>query len=336
MEAVVSWRVHRYRGEAAPNEACDEFDRTLYQGDPLFRLPSPPPASSTRFVLSTDDIVRGHATVLENEGINVDGMRTALIGWYECVDEPDAAETLLGEVAEWCKAEGFSRVLGPMNGDTWHSYRFAMPSAEPPFMLDLHHKSWYPTQFHGAGFESVAGYYSSRIPVDSSRNGRIGRFVDRFAERGIRIREIDPDRFEEELSAIHAVSVAGFQHNLFYTPLCRESMIAMYSPLREMIDPSFVLIAETTDGEPVGFVFALPDRLAPENTSLVVKTVAATPVPAARGLGTLLVEMIHERARDQGYSSLVHAMMHEKNASRNVHGERSDTIREYRLYCLHL
>jgi L-amino acid N-acyltransferase YncA len=93
-----------------------------------------------------------------------------------------------------------------------------------------------------------------------------------------------------------------------------------------------VLIAEDAEGVPVGFIFAIPNIHERSRRSLVIKTVVVRPDGFARGLGTLLAEKMHGIAREQGYDEVIHALMHEKNSSLNVLGERGSIHRSYRLF----
>ncbi|NIQ95070.1 MAG: hypothetical protein GWN87_13315, partial [Desulfuromonadales bacterium] len=58
-------------------------------------------------------------------------MRTAAIGRFHCGDSA-AGEGLLTRVLADLDSAGFQFVVGPMDGDTWHSYRLVVESDGSP------------------------------------------------------------------------------------------------------------------------------------------------------------------------------------------------------------
>jgi hypothetical protein len=60
--------------------------------------------------------------------------------------------------------------------------------------------------------------------------------------------------------------------------------------------------------------------------------VAISDHPMARGLGALLVELIHRRAFEEGCSGVVHALMHERNSSTRILSKHAEVVRRYHLW----
>lgn len=326
------FQITTYNGSGAEREEYINFLHQHYRDDQFFQPPSPPPEAATCFLLRSNGQVCGHGAVTTNPGITVNNTRTALIGWYECTNDNHANQALLQAMLEHCTSIGAQTVVGPINGSTWHSYRFAQSSTASPFFLDVHHKPWYPEHFTNTGFHPLASYHSSTVLLEDVNVSRINEFVEHFSARGITIRSLEMENFVEELRRIYQVSTVAFQNNLFYTPLSEQEALQMYLPLRDIVDPEFVLIAEAEAKRPLGFAFAVPNLLAPKQDSLVIKTVAIRPEPSTRGLGTLLAEMLHERGKQHGYRTAIHALMQDQNSSTNVLRNHSNVIRTYTLY----
>lgn len=331
-QILMHYRTATYTSEDTGREAFSDFRRELYRDDPFFRPYGLPPASAIGIILYAEDRVCGHLALVDNPGIRTGGEQTLLAGWYECTDDQEASHTLLSSAFSIAAERGARHLLGPLNGDTWHSYRFADDPDSRPFFLDIHHKPWYAQQFRSAGFTPVAHYHSSRVELESLQIDRTTKFLHRFAEQGIIVREIDAGNFEQEINNIYDISIAAFRENLYYTPLERGEVMQLYAPLQGIVDPRFVLIAEDADRLPLGFAFAIPDLHDQDSRTLVIKTVAVRPESSTRGLGTLLAELLHERGRNAGYSHAVHALMQDSNASTNVLRDHSSVIRRYTLY----
>lgn len=327
------YAVERFAVGAPRMEAFGAFADELYAGDPFWTPPDDPPVApeAACFLVRRGETILGRACGTINPELTHAPQPTALAGWYECADDSDAARALLDAVADHYRERGCGYLLGPINGSTWHRYRVAEPSAGSPFFLDVHTKPWYRDQWLGAGFETVGRYYSTKGIPRLTVGDRALRFEARYRDRGITIRPFAPDRFDDELRRLHQVSLAGFARSPFYSPIGFEDFQAIYAKVRPLVRPEFVLLAER-DGEPVGFIFAIPNFLERERRSLIIKTVVVLPDPSVRGLGTLLVEMVYARAASLGYDEVIHALMHESNSSMNVLADQSEPYRSYRLF----
>ncbi|MCS6267096.1 MAG: GNAT family N-acetyltransferase [Vampirovibrio sp.] len=205
-----------------------------------------------------------------------------------------------------------------------------MPSQNPPFFLDNYHKPWYHSQFEAAGFEPIANYSSTKIMVADKPYSRLKAF-EADASQAITIRPFNMAQFEADLNAICAVSVASFQENFLYTPLSFEAFLTQYLPVKALMNPQFVLIAEDAHAQPVGFVFAVDNLFDKTEKTLVAKTIAVLPSLRSNGLGTVLLEKIHQTAWKEEYTAVFHALMVEANVSSKILAEGSELYQTYQL-----
>lgn len=260
---------------------------------------------------------------------------SALIGHFAAADE-SAADRLFAGLVEHASSKGAGFIAGPLDRDTWHSYRLVVEAGtEPPFFLEPSNPPEWPGYFRGAGFTEAAGYFSGLNRDLEHTDERIPAAEARLARNGVVIRPFETARFDEEIRRIFDVSVVSFASNVLYTPVGWEEFHRMYEPLRGRLDPRFVLLAEH-EGRAVGYVFALPDfaqlQAGKPVDRAILKTVAVLPGRAWAGLGAVLVEQIHRIARQSGYHSVIHALMHESNNSLNISAKTAEVIRRYALF----
>jgi GNAT superfamily N-acetyltransferase len=264
---------------------------------------------------------------------------TGLIGHYESTD-PAAAAVLLRDAAVRLRQERVDRILGPMNGSTWARYRLALPPEpgepdEPPFLSEPTNPPDYPADFEAAGFRVAATYESAIVDDLSQADPRRDELAERARARGAAVRPLDAARFEDELRGIYELSVAAFARNLFYSPIGWDEFRARYAPLRPLLDPDLVRLAEDADGGLLGFVFAFPDALTMEGgrpTRVVLKTLATAPAARGLGLGTFLTDEVRRIAREKGYRSVIHALMQADNESIRISRHSARVFRRYVLY----
>jgi L-amino acid N-acyltransferase YncA len=265
------------------------------------------------------------------------GEATGVVGHFDAAPGAgEAARALLEHACAQLAARGATVALGPMDGNTWRSYRLVSDAgSEPPFFLE----PWNPLEWNGhftaAGFAPLATYHSSMTFDLKAEDERVPRAAARLRAGGVRLRSLDPGRFVQELERIHELSVESFTRNYLFTPVSRQEFVAQYRPIERYIDPRLVLVGER-DGELGGYLFAVPDLLQAQRgarvDTVVVKTVAVRAGRAYAGLGAWLAAECHARAAQAGFRRAVHALMHDSNNSANISRRYAGVLRRYTLY----
>jgi GNAT superfamily N-acetyltransferase len=268
--------------------------------------------------------------------------RLGLIGHYAAQDDA-AAGLLLAHARAQLGEQGCTLAVGPLDGNTFRHYRFVTHRAvdgvqRPPFFLEPDNPDAWPLHFEAAGFAPLARYFSAIGPLPEA-DSRLDRLAACVQDAGITVRPAKVDDFEAELNAIYTVTAQSFTHNFLYTPIERDEFLAQYRPIRPYARPEFVLIAEQA-GEPVGFMFAVPDlaqarRGEPVNT-LIAKTTAVRPDLGGHGLASYMLARVQLAARELGYTQVIHALMHENNNSRKISAHYAAIMRQYTLFAAQL
>lgn len=252
-----------------------------------------------------------------NPHIRIDDQSTALIGNYECIDDDVVSAFILEEAFRIARNKGMNRVLGPMNGSTWDHYRFKS-SDNPPFLSEAQNKPWYIRQFESTGFRSCAHYLSALDRrMESDRPDWIAREQELVAA-GMNIRGIRTDQLEEELHSIYQFNLIAFTKNEFYTPISEERFLEKYLPLKALIQPDLVRIAEDKTGAMIGYIFCFLNILDQTEKQLIIKTIARRPDKQWRGLGQTLASEVIRYAKGIGCSSIIHAYMYHDGTSAPV------------------
>lgn len=262
------------------------------------------------------------------------GQTVGTIGAFAAESSKDAA-AVLEEAENFLSDHGITRILGPMNGNTWRYHRLVIESTgRQPFLYEPRNPPDYVEHFKDAGYEELSRYSSASIDLAVPAPD-LSRLEQSLAKSQVTIRDLIPEQFESDLEAIFEVSLVSFSHNYLYTPLSKEHFLALYTKAREHIVPEFVKLAEQ-DGKVVGFVFALPDLKAAqrgEKPAVIVKTLAVLPERRLAGLGTVLVDRAQQAAKARGFTEAIHALQHENNTSHRISQRFEATIfRRYALF----
>lgn len=289
------------------------------------------------FVALSDNIPVGRCAVYRNPNLAADGKKTLLVGNYECADDMEVSKALLDSAAGLARSEGAEILLGPMNGSTWDAYRFCTNPEAGIFFLEPFHPAYYPEQWTNYGFVPYARYISTidrKLAHDSPKV--LAREKD-MTEKGMRIRHIRLDVYEKELDAMYSFCSRAFASNFLYSPVSREVFFKKYLAVKPYLSEELVLIAEYADGQTAGFVFCFPDHACPTEKRLVLKTLARDNSAASRGLGAVLGNRMTRFAAANGYTSMIHALMHVDNTSTSLSEKFSgEDYKTYALFALSL
>ena len=261
--------------------------------------------------------------------------RAGAIGHYAALDATSALAVLDAACARLAE-QGCTQAIGPMDGNTWRRYRFVTDrGTEPPFFMEPDNPDDYPAQWESARFERESTYYSGLVTDLTRRDPRLRGVAERMRADGVRLRTFDPGDSEAELGRIYGISIASFTRNHLYTPLPEEEFREQYRAVMPYGRPELAILAEQ-DGEPVGFMFAVPDlaqaQRGEEVDTVIVKTAAVLPERRHAGLGAILVERVQLTAADMGFRRGIHALMYESNTSRSISAHYATTMRRYTLY----
>lgn len=316
------------------------FDLTAYAGADLYRGFDPMLLAAqdpTAHVIALrSGVPVAHTSVWATSLPKFEGRVAGALGHYAAIDD-EAAGAVIDEALSLLECSGCEIAIGPIDGNTWRSYRFVTgTSQEPPFFLEPNNPPEYPAQLERAGFEPLTTYYSSLTTDLSHHDERLDRVQRRLDDDRIRIGHIDVGSLDAELAAIYDVSIEAFSDAYLYTPIDKAEFVAQYRAVIPAVRPELVLLARDAEERVVGFAFGLPDTLRARRgeplDTMIVKTVAVLPGRRYAGLGAVLVERLHSTGLALGYTRAIHALMHESNSSRNLSGHYAETIRRYTLF----
>lgn len=305
-----------------------DFALKLYENDPFYK-PEIPPQNAKLFVVKDGETVLSRAALIYNSGIRYKDYKTAQVGFLETENNFEAVKFLFEEIKKYAQ-EKYEYLITPMNGSTWKKYRITLPSSNQPFLLDNYNKPYYAELFDKFGFEVVANYTSTITNNLDKDYSRLEKFEKIFTSKGIKIRPFSPDNFERDIKKIYDISIKSFVNNFLYTPIEFEEFYKMYEPVKQFLNPEWILIAENEQEEAIAFIFGFENLYSREEKSLIIKTLAQISDYKYRGIGSYLTELLHKKAFIKDYNNVIHALMHENNVSANILS--GETYHQYKLY----
>lgn len=350
--------VHGFTGEPDALEAFVDMPYRILVDDPhslaqpreraLASVTAAGTVEERRFLAcrNGEPIARCIATV--NPHLAAESPPVGLVGFFESVNDPEPACEVLAAAREWLAERGIERVRGPVNRDTWHSYRFMVSGFDgDPILMEPRNPIYYPDLFKQAGFQEVARYITTQNHNPAALRDRHMPFLNRCLRNGYTFRSLDMAHFEDELVLLHRISLDAFPGNFSYSPISEASFKQLYLPTMPFIDPAIVILAFDPEDKPAGYFFAVPEwtpvllaggkpsgdrRRHPEITTMNCKTVCAIPARRGSGLGWALAAYVYDVGLQRGYTHSRHCLMKMSNVSRRYDEGEGVVMKEYALY----
>lgn len=188
--------------------------------------------------------------------------RTGFFGFFESVDDTAVSAALLDAASAWLRARGMQVMRGPFNFST--NDEFSSPGVlidgfdTPPTVMMSHNPPYYGRLMDAAGMgkskDLLAYWIQPRVPE------RLRNTMERLGKRaGVTIRSVRMKDLKEEVGRVQEVYNAAWSQNWGFVPMTEAEFHHLAKELRPVVDPDLILLAEKADGEPIGFLLALPD-----------------------------------------------------------------------------
>lgn len=234
----------------------DALDRTK---NPFYR-----DAERELFLAIRAGVIVGRIAAIENRTHNrFSDDRVGFWGFFECIDDQPVADALFAAAEAWLRARGLDTMRGPMNPSTNYECGLLVDGFEhrPTFMT-----AWNPAYYDAlcarAGFVKAKDLLGFWFPA-AEPDYRLPEFVERQAaralERGrITFRDLDPHHFDREVAACWEIYNDAWERNWGFVPMSRAEFEHMAKDMKQLLWPQLAFMA-SVDGEPAGFMLALPD-----------------------------------------------------------------------------
>lgn len=315
--------------------------RRLYRGDPFYMGREEKYTGETRQFTVTDGAnALARCCAIINPSISYNGLKTGMIGFFEAFKDEAAVNFLFQKTIEYFKEKGIEFVVGPVNGSIWNNFRVTLPNEKyPEFFLENYHKSYYKDLFEDFGFKPVKNYISTLYKDIKKDYSRVEKFDKYFEKKGVKIRKVNMDNFEEDLESVRLICIEAFKNFEMFAPVSYEEFSLRYLGVRPLINPEYFLIAER-GGVPCAFIFAINNLYESIHftykKTLIIRHIASNLNVAPAGLGTYLAEKMHAIAASRGFDEIIHSMMDRDVNSSIIYSKNSEIIREYKLYGLEI
>ncbi len=254
-----------------------DFPHDLYKGDSnyvpelfiaqkdlLTTHPFHKHSSLQCFLLFDGDKIIGRIAAILNNNYNIfNSTNDGFFGFFDCINNQEAANLLLDTAAKWLKDKGVTdAIIGPVNFSTNESCGLLIEGFDsPPVVMMPYNATYYPALMEGWKLNKKVDLIAWKFNGDNY-DDRSVKLMDRLEERlnrnNITIRKINMKNFKQEAANLREVYNKAWDKNAGFVPLNDEEFDYQAKDLKLVLDPDFCFVAEQ-DGKLVGFGAAIPD-----------------------------------------------------------------------------
>lgn len=188
------------------------------------------------------------------------GTKWGWFGLFECINDQAIANQLLDAAAEWNRARGFDRMLGPANFTSNHDWGCLIHGFDmPPAMMMPYNPPYYAELIAGYGMTKAKDLFAWELSGHAPIPEKVIRIAEKVRQReGVTVRPIDLKDFDNEVKRVKEVYNAAWVANWGFVPFTDAEFEKLAREMKQVVMPELVLLAEIK-GEPVGFAMTLPD-----------------------------------------------------------------------------
>ncbi|MDO7841982.1 N-acetyltransferase [Sphingomonas immobilis] len=241
------------------------------------------------------------------------------VGQFGLLDAEDGeiAAALIETAEGWLRAQGMTRVLGPISMSIWEEPGLLIEGYDhPPTIMMGHAKPEYRGWIEGAGYLPVKQLMTYDLDITQEFPPIVRRIIS-SGEKNPRIviREVNKNRFDEEAAIILAILNDAWSDNWGFVPLTPPEIKDVGVKLKPIVFNDLIRIAEV-DGRPVAFMITLPDlneAIAPFKGKLfpfnVIKLLWWLRAPKVRTMRVPLMGVVKELQSSRLASQLAFMMI---------------------------
>ena len=216
----------------------------------------------TRWVLKGDDgklIGRIAAFINEKKANNYE-QPTGGIGFFESIDDQNAANLLFDTAKEWLQENGMKAMDGPINfGENDSFWGLLVEGFTAPSYGMNYNFPYYRKFFEDYGFKTEYEQLTNHINLTIPFPERFTKIANWVAKKpGYSFEHFDKKNAKKYISDLMEIYNDGWQDFENFVPITRETLEESFKSMEPIMDQKLIWFAYH-NGDPASFVVIIPD-----------------------------------------------------------------------------
>lgn len=181
-------------------------------------------------------------------------------GFFECIDDEEAANTLFKAAADWNKENGMEAMDGPINfGENYVNWGLLVDGFMPQGFGMPYNPKYYEKLFRGFGFEVYFEQYCFHLDYTVPFPERFWKIAGWVAKKPqYQFKHFDfkqADKFVKDFCTIYDAAWSFHEH---YKPLDPDDLYDFLTESKAILDPEMIWFAYAED-KPIAMFVMIPD-----------------------------------------------------------------------------
>ncbi len=252
------WKLHKDDPNWIPPIRMNQEELVNFRRHPFYEN-----AKCRTFILRKDGQVAGRIAAIINNGHNKRfGEKRGFFGFFDCIDDQQAANMLFMEASKYLKSEGMDDVRGPCNPSLNYELGTLVEGFDtPPTFMMTYNWPYYDKLITGFGFEKTQDLYAyeANISMLKTIDPKLKFVIDEVKRRfNVTLRAANRKKFGDEVKLFLKIYNEALQGTWGFVPLSDAECVSIGASLKLLIDPTLTSFVEV-DGKAVAVGICLPD-----------------------------------------------------------------------------
>lgn len=186
--------------------------------------------------------------------------QTGFFGFFECINDQQAANALFAEAAKWLRSRGKNKILGPFSFTTYDECAMLVDGYDSsPVIMLSYNPPYYNDLVTNAGFTKAIDWYAFRVNKDVQIRPVFYKVRERLLNNtDFRVENMDLKKLDVAIQRVGKIFNDAWMENWGHVPLTEGQLKSMAAELKLVAVPELSYFAFEKD-ECIGFSLTLLD-----------------------------------------------------------------------------
>lgn len=185
---------------------------------------------------------------------------TGGIGFFECIQDQDAAFLLFDTAKDWLKGQKMQAMEGPINfGENDSFWGLLVEGFSPPSYGMNYHPEYYHKFFTSYGFETAYEQITNHLDITKPFPARFTKIANWVASKPgytfEHFRKNNAEKYINDLMEIYNDAWKDFEN---FVPIKKDTLTQSFKKMETIMDEKLIWFAYV-NGEPASFLVTIPD-----------------------------------------------------------------------------
>lgn len=207
------------------------------------------------------------AAILNPRHNEIHGDDIGFFGFFECINNQEAAHALLQAAETWLRDHGRSAMRGPLSFTMTDEVGLLVDGLnDAPRILMPYNPPYYQELLESYGLEGVMDLYAYHFDLHALFGGdpnnlpaKLVRVAEKLKQRGkLSMHTLDMKQFDAEVEKLKGIYNSAWEKNWGAVGVTDHELAHYAKEMKPVLDPDLAFFIEI-DGKPVGVALSLPD-----------------------------------------------------------------------------